>query len=869
MYDLRVLHDQTRGSSRRALLRCGLYCAGWLAITSLTACTKLSERAELQVSVVADSRVREQLVDLVTVVEVQAPGGGWRPKDEQRFDVSPETQWPVGFVLAETLEDAYGVYRLTATGRDRQGAIVAQARAIREFRKGSKLVLSLWFEESCMFRMPLCSAVRTCHDNQCVDATDSFMPGPLAADGGMPENTPSGISSGVLEDMPCSTAGARSCAGIASRQPLQCDGTAWRQQPVCQENERCSSAPGDTQGSCQPVATDCAQRVPDVTFCKDDLMLVCKDLLKTEERPCGQDEHCITTGTGARCDCLTGFRRDGARCQAVTDCNSSSCDELTICNRVDAKPVCTACPEGFAGSGETGCQPRLTGIALEVGVLTPSFDPQVREYRVEVPFVTASLSVGFSWPQHSRVEVNGERVAEGAAWRSPVLSAVEVPVQVSVISESGATATYRLILDRAGKQEAFAKAHVPGSGDVFGLSVGLFKDTLVVGAVYEDSSATTVNGEANEASSDSGAAYVYSRHGGTWQQDAYLKPTDTSPQDYFGTSVAIWEDTIVVGATHDDVINLATTPTRSGVVYVFVRKQGDWVFQQRLTPSSGNPGDLFGYHVALEGDTLVVAAAADGGAGAAYVYTRSGDTWTEQQKLKPSKPQTNAMFGSNVAVFADTIAVGAQNDATGARDGGAAYVFVKRGGSWAEQQQILPSSPQASASFGYVLALYGERLIVGAPRVASILSFAQVASGEAFVFERSGERWAETQQLKAAVARTSDSFGASVGITANAIVVGAGGDASGGGGLYADPTSEAAPYTGAAYLFALDRGMWRPTAFVKAERPESNATFGFASAITDDTLVVSAPFDGSGARGVNAPSPSSGLASSGAVYVFR
>ncbi len=101
-------------------------------------------------------------------------------------------------------------------------------------------------------------------------------------------------------------------------------------------------------------------------------------------------------------------------------------------------------------------------------------------------------------------------------------------------------------------QQAYLKASNTGAGDRFGGSVSVSGDTVVVGAYLEDSSTTGVNSTPNNSATDSGAAYVFVRGGTTWSQQAYLKASNTGANDYFGNSVAVSGDTVVVGAPYED-----------------------------------------------------------------------------------------------------------------------------------------------------------------------------------------------------------------------------------------------------------------------------------------------------------------------------
>jgi len=262
-------------------------------------------------------------------------------------------------------------------------------------------------------------------------------------------------------------------------------------------------------------------------------------------------------------------------------------------------------------------------------------------------------------------------------------------------------------------QQAYLKASNTGAVDEFGFSVAVSGDTVVVGALFEDSNATGVNGnEADNGAADSGAAYVFGRVGGVWRQQAYLKASNTGAGDLFGLSVAVSGDTVVVGARLEDSNATGVNgnqadniPGASGAAYVFVRDAGGvWSQQAYLKASNTGASDLFGLSVAVSGDTVVVGAAGerssatgvDGNqadnsafhAGAAYVFVRSGGVWSQQAYLKASNTGASDLFGLSVAVSGDTVVVGATSEdsnATGVNgdqadnstaDSGAAYVFV-------------------------------------------------------------------------------------------------------------------------------------------------------------------------------------------------
>jgi len=207
------------------------------------------------------------------------------------------------------------------------------------------------------------------------------------------------------------------------------------------------------------------------------------------------------------------------------------------------------------------------------------------------------------------------------------------------------------------------------------------------------------------------------RSGGTWTEQQKLTASDATVFDSFGFSVAISGDTAVAGAYGDD------TPagTDAGSAYVFVRSEGTWTEQQKLTASDAAAEDLFGGSVAISGDTVVAGAYVDDtpageDTGSAYVFVRSGGTWTEQQQLTASDAAADDGFGLSVAVSGDTVVAGAYLDETPAGEyAGSAYVFVRSGGAWTEQQKLTASDAAAEDEFGYSVAVSGDTVVAGAP----------------------------------------------------------------------------------------------------------------------------------------------------------
>ena len=284
------------------------------------------------------------------------------------------------------------------------------------------------------------------------------------------------------------------------------------------------------------------------------------------------------------------------------------------------------------------------------------------------------------------------------------------------------------------------------AGDLFGHSVAVDGDTAVVGA-YEDES-------------EKGAAYVLAKDSsGAWNQVAKLTASDGDASsdgeagDIFGWSVAVDGDTVVVGARYDD------------SAYVFTKPGTGWATATetaKLTASDGVVGDWFGQSVAVDGDTVVVGASEDDGSGSAYVFTKAADSvWTDATqtaKLTASDGDDFDEFGKSVAVDGDTVVAGAPNN-----DGyGSAYVFIKPAAGWGDATQTAKLTPGATddeaaglaGTFGAAVAVDGDTVVVGASAYSG-------SQGRAYVFTKPSGGWEDAERT--AELATSDAEKTSLG----------------------------------------------------------------------------------------------------------
>ncbi len=410
-------------------------------------------------------------------------------------------------------------------------------------------------------------------------------------------------------------------------------------------------------------------------------------------------------------------------------------------------------------------------------------------------------------------------------------------------------------------QQAYLKAANADAGDYFGYSVAISGDTIVVGALYED-------GEGDNIAGDAGAAYVFVREGTAWTQQAYLKASNVDFGDYFGYSVAISGDTIVVGAYGEDGDGSSQaddSANYAGAAYVFVREGTDWTQQAYLKASNVGGGDQFGYSVAVSGDTIVVGALYKDGTGAAYVFVREGTAWIQQAYLKASIVDGGDYFGRAVAISGDTLVVGADGEDGNRIDGeeddstansGAAYVFVREGTAWTQQAYLKASNVDEGDTFGYAVAISGDSILVGAPYEDGEGDNIASDAGTAYVFVREGMDWTQQAYLKASNVGADDYFGRAVAISGDTIVLGA--------PLEDGEGDNIADRAGAAYVFVREGMDWTQQAYLKASIVGEVDFFGRAVALSGDTVLVGAPAeDGDG----TSPEDDSATAA-GAAYVF-
>lgn len=538
---------------------------------------------------------------------------------------------------------------------------------------------------------------------------------------------------------------------------------------------------------------------------------------------------------------------------------------LGTCSYSAAETACAASETCQAGAC-TWDDATLSGLAISPGTIP--FTPGQTTYFVTVPTNVSSvaLTATVSQPTRATIRVNTNVVTSGTA-SNVSLSGAVTPVTVQVVAESGASASYTVVVTRGGSIfELSAFNDDVNRAEQFGASVAMSADgsTLVIGDPGENANGIGINPPSScnvgacpacSCRISSGAAYVFRRGPSGWTQQAYLKASNTRGYAAFGRSVALSADgnTLAVGADGED-------SASTGI-------NGDQSTSSLISP------------------------------GATYVFVRSGSTWSQQAYVKASNTRSDANFGWSVGLSADgnTLAVGAPGEtsnATGVNgnqantsltEAGAVYVFARAGTSWSQQAYVKASNTAAEDLFGTALALSrdGNTLAVGAIGEDSAAvgvggdqsSNASSNAGAVYTFTRAGTVWTPAAYVKASNTDANDAFGTSLALNADGtrLAVGAPGEDSSATGVNGSQTNQAAgDGSGAVYVFSKSGAAWSQQAYVKALNPGAGDLFGTSVAFdsTGDVLAVGSPEEDGEGSGINPP-VNNDESNAGAVYLFH
>lgn len=295
---------------------------------------------------------------------------------------------------------------------------------------------------------------------------------------------------------------------------------------------------------------------------------------------------------------------------------------------------------------------------------------------------------------------------------------------------------------------------VPAQNARFGTEVALHGDLLAVGAVN------------STGAFEAGAVEVYIRHASAWRPMQRILPPDPQHVAHFGEHLALEDDLLVVGSARED-----APLFNSGAVHVYRRIGDRWEHEALLIPDDSHAEQYFGSSVDVSAGRIVVGAPWDSASallgGAAYVFERRADTWTQTVKLAALDLQAHDDFGVSVAISGDRVAVGMASDDDVGNGSGAVYVYRTVDGEWVFDEKVQPSDPQADHNFGRRVQIDGETLLVGAvdPQGKS------PSGGAAYVFRAHPEGWRETRKISTPAPGITE-FASSLALHGEAVVCG-------------------------------------------------------------------------------------------------
>ena len=368
--------------------------------------------------------------------------------------------------------------------------------------------------------------------------------------------------------------------------------------------------------------------------------------------------------------------------------------------------------------------------------------------------------------------------------------------------------------------------------DYFGSSISIYENTLVVGARLDDHGVT-----------NSGSVYIFEKDSdGIWIQIQKITARDGASGDYFGSSVSIYKNTLVVGAYGDD-----DKGSDSGSAYIFeINSDGAFEQIQKITAGYQSKDDRFGGSVSIYEDTIIVGAYKyDANRGSAYIFERNSNrVWNQKQRIIGGA-QGN-YFGISVSIYEDTVLIGENlylDNNKNSRIGSANIYEKNSNGEFEEIQKIIASDGAAGDRFGGSVSIYEDTLVVG----ANYDDNKDSDSGASYIFEKnSNGEFKQIQKIIASDGAAGDRFGGSVSIYEDTMVITASGD------------DDKGTDSGSTYIFEkISNGDWHQKEKIIASDGAAGDGFGGSVSIYEDTLVITAPRDDD--KG----------SSSGSTYIFE
>lgn len=726
----------------RRLLPATAFLWGVLCFALCVQCTSIERTTRVAVTVDAESSLRARIahVDLAFYTAIKTDA--WRMRAQERLRTEGAGAWPLQFSFARSqVEDKR--YSFEARALDADDKLIAELRAVGDFRNEETVQLALTFDASCA---EACGEGRTCRDGACVDA----------------QVTPNMIVSSIPTD-----AGD----GAAGRDAANKPGSTGTMLAPCADAAGCVNECGPDHGGCDPsVSCKLEGGKPRCGMCPDGFEQksdgTCSALLQAlavkgaaldpEFRP-DHTEYSLKLGLIAGQWALTP--------------TAAAAAQLTIDGTL--LPAGTPITSQLVAAGSD---------QLVVEVAGPQ--GPARKYSIkllaqgeELAFLKASTPTTDAHFGH-RIALDGDTLvvsAEGEDSSATGINPSNPPRDGA--ANSGAVYVYKRV-GSSWELDAYIKASDTRSNAGFGRSVALQGDTLVVGAWKDDGR---------------GATYVYERSGGVWKEQVKLLP-DEQTETNFGQSVALLDDLMIVAApTYDFGVS------ESGVAFVYRRNPADrsWVFERKVANENPMPLAWIGSGLTMSKDYLVLGATgeANGSVASGTAYVFRTDTFEEIDMLKPSTASATAFFGERVAVEGDTIAVTAFNNNAGF-DKGLVYIYTRSAsGKFEEATTLQASNASGGDQFGFSIALTKDHLLVGAVHESSgtagingSLSAPELEnSGAAYLFARTATGFTQIAHIKANEPAAGAQLGFDVAISGADIVVSANNDpraATGSGAVY-------------------------------------------------------------------------------------
>lgn len=372
----------------------------------------------------------------------------------------------------------------------------------------------------------------------------------------------------------------------------------------------------------------------------------------------------------------------------------------------------------------------------------------------------------------SEIKLVGDPANETDFGRSVAIDGNLIAVGVGADGANGSVYLYR----RAGQNYVLeARLECPDDpiGAEFGRSVAIKGNTIFVGARFAQVADTDNDGDIDEQDADAGAVYIFKKYGSIWNLEQKIIPPYPQPKSNFGRALAVQGDTLIVTARKYD-----SDSENDGTAYEYVFRSGLWTYRTEIIPAT-EPADeaYFGQSVAIQGDLMVIGARNDNPnkAGALYVFRQTSIGWSQIARLTPQDGEKNDQYGFSVAMSGTTIAVGARRadfvkGTKSETDEGAAYVYSVRGNNVEFVTMLTASNAKAGDEFGQAIAIAGDVIAVGAPKTDIDQNADQ---GTVYLFRRMGNQWIEVNKVAASDGGAGDGFGYSMAAYGNHLLTGA------------------------------------------------------------------------------------------------